>query len=147
MSTEMEQIRKALGPVLDAQLALWGRVMRPQPQAGVSPTYEICQRLATLAGVVEVRPTAGLTEGDRRSAELTEQAWSFMVAPVQWKLALAHLYVGGLPVHIVARKVKAPTGAVVAGVVSAAQLLNRTRLQIEQGGPPDDNRAYNSLTG
>ena len=147
MSNENEQIRRALGPELHAMLELWGRVMRPTQKTATSPTHDICQRLATLAGVVEVAAAAGLSESDRKSAELTEQAWSFMRAPLEWKQALAFMYVGGLPLHIIARKVRAPNSACSAGIVSAAFLLNRTRMSIQQYGVPEDNRAYNSLTG
>lgn len=147
MINDRERIRKAIGPSLHDTLEAWGRAMRPTVKTATSPTHDICARLATLAGVVEARPTTGVSAEARADAELTEKAWSFSRSPVEHKRALAFMYVWGLPLPVIARKVKMPLGACCDAIVSAALTLNRTRMNIISEGVPTDNRAYNSLPG
>lgn len=141
-----DKIRNALGAELHAEFEMWGRCMRPSEKAGTSPTYEICQRLATIAGVVQVVAVAGMTEHERVVAEEIERAWSFTQHEVRWKIALASYY-SGLSVPVIARRVKAPLSNVVHEIVACAKATNRTRVNIRANGVPEDNRAYNSLTG
>lgn len=147
MTHDLESIRKAIGNDLHSMLVGWGRAMRPTTKTATSPTYEICNRLAVLAGVVEVQASSGASLAERNDAELTEKAWSFSTSPVGHKRALAMLYVWGLPLPVIARKVKMPIGACHDGIVAAAVSLNRTRVNIILNGLPEDNRAYNLLPG
>lgn len=138
-----ERIRRAFGPELHEAFEVWARCMRPTIKAGTSPTHDICQRLAQLAGVVEVVAAAGMMESDRLKGEEVERAWSFTKCDVRWKLALASYYVGGLSIPVVARRAKASLSMTVDGIISCGHAVNRTRLTIQQHGEPSDNRAYN----
>lgn len=137
------RIQRAFGEELHGAFEVWARCMRPTIKAGTSPTYEICQRLAQIAGVVEVVAAAGMTEADRKMGEEMERAWSFTKHDVKWKLALASYYVGGLGIPIVARRAKASLSVTVDEIVACGRAVNRTRLNIRNHGQVEDNRAYN----
>lgn len=147
MADDFVRIRNAFGSELNETLTRWGRTMRPTARAATSPTYEICSRLAVLAGVVQPGASSGVSDEERKDGELTEKAWSFMRVPIPAKRALALLYVGGVPVHVISRKMKMPIGVCVDSIISAGLTLNRTRMNIIENGVPIDNRRYNSLTG
>lgn len=138
-----DRIRRAFGPELHEAFETWGRCMRPTIKAGTSPTHEICQRLAAIAGVVQVVAAAGMTERERITGEEIERAWSFTNTDVRWKLALASYYNGGLSVPVIARRAKASLSVTVDGIISCGHAVNRTRLSIREHGQPEDNRAYN----
>ncbi|CCJ51933.1 hypothetical protein [Bordetella bronchiseptica] len=58
-----------------ARLENWGEVMRSRPHYAVSPTYEVCRRLAKRAGQGAWGGEEGVRELDESDAGLIEAAW------------------------------------------------------------------------
>lgn len=88
------------------RLENWGNVMRDRSRQNVSPTYEVCRRLAKRAGQGAWGSDDALTEWNEVDADFIEKAWRLGAAyrmDPKAPLLLRAYYVVGQPPRVICR--------------------------------------------